>query len=137
MYQNRQASPVVLSGRKCGRALLDPLANRLLEPTNASESGLDHSLAIVGHEDQMDVSAFVERADELPHAVAGVGLWHLDVSDVPARPPQQERFRKLRQVVCRLIQPQVSCRRSLLNRKTPDRHADRGRECDRCTSFEP
>ena len=51
MYQDRQAPPVVPSGRKCGRTLLDPLANRLLERTNAAESGLDHSFAIIGHED--------------------------------------------------------------------------------------
>ena len=107
MHEHRQPSSTIRLARKCSRPLLHTLTNRTLEQMSAGESLLGNCSKVIGNKDQMDSPTIIERPNELPHAIARIGLQHLDVVDLPVRSSQPEHFGELRQVAGRLKQPEI------------------------------
>ena len=128
VHQHRQPASIVPLARQRSRPVLHSLPDQPFKPVSAGESPLDDRFEIIRNKDQVDIPAIVEPPDELPHAIVRIGLEHLDVSDLPVRSSQHEHFGELRQVACRLKQPEIPRRRSPFDDETPDRRADRRSE---------
>ena len=137
MHQHRQTSPIIPLTCELTRPALNSVPHRTGQLVNAGKSLLSDLFEMIGNKDQMKVPAIIESSDELSHAAVLIRLKHLDVSHIPICSSQQEYFGKLRQVTCRLKQPQVPRRRSLLNHETPDCRPNSGWKHDCHPAIEP
>ena len=137
MNQYCQSAPIVSLACKLSRSVMDSAPYRALELVNAVKSLLGYLFEIIGNKEQMEIPAIIECSHELPHAIARIRFQYLDILYVPVCPSQEEQFAELRQVACRLKQPQIPGRGSLLNHETPDRRADSCRKHNRHPASEP
>ena len=126
MHQHRKPSSALACADQLRRPVPDSRPYRALQCVSPGQPPFGNRFEIIRNKDQMDGAALIERSDELPHAVVGIGFQYVDTSDLPGRASQHGHFGELRQVACRLKQPESPFRRSPLDHESPDRSAYRG-----------